>query len=68
VLGGGVDSTALELWLEGEERVGFEWEEVILWGKSVVNGVGLIGLGTRLGDVGSIDDDVDGWGREEWEA
>lgn len=29
VLGGGVDSTALELWLEGEERVGFEWEDVM---------------------------------------
>lgn len=52
MLGGGVDSTALELWLEGEERVGFEWEEVI----SVVS-VGLAGLMMgRYGDGRGIDE------------
>ena len=52
MLGGGVDSTALELWLEGEEEVGFEWEEA---GRLVVT-VGLVGLlGARYGDGGIID-------------
>lgn len=65
MLGGGVDSTALELWLEGEERVGFEREE----GVNSVFSVGLMGLEKgRCGEVGTIDggDCCEVWGCEVW--